>query len=343
MESGEIALEREKIKRVFTLGPASSDCEILEKMVESCVNNGHPLSFRLNLGHVNEQELEQWMNQLLCMRAHQEWHFGIVLDLQSAKPRIGEYAETKLFNEEEACLVLGNKSFQRDCIPVPIEGLFTGCQEGEIFSINDGKVVLQAMEVYSEKILCRLLRAGEIAPNKGINSNKRQFTPERISQEDLNIIEFTRGIEGVEYAVSFAMNGEEKSLFTPYINYSNRFIAKIEHPSCLENLAQISENYDELWFCRGDYGSFVPLHKLGKHQKLFVQLMQNLNSKGQGKPYLIAGGVLNGMLTSDLPSRAELVQLYDCLESGFSGFVLSEETALGTRVGLLLELLSTFP
>ncbi len=336
-------MEREKIKQVFTLGPASENIETLKLMVQTCGGAQFNLSFRLNMGHVSINALEDWLEKLLPLRKELETDFNIVLDLQSAKPRIGVYPEETLSLGKEVWLVLDDRSEKSGHIPVPMESFFEQAQEDEIFTLNDGKLVLEAKEVYSDKIRCKVLQAGELSSHKGINSQSRLLLPPRLSLEDEQTMKLTREIEGMEYAVSFVADGTEKALFEPHCLPLNKFTAKIEHPNSVAHLKNIAKHYQELWFCRGDYGSYIPLQELGKHQKTFVQQMQKLAQKGLGKPYLIAGGVLTGALGLGLPSRSEVVHLFDCFEAGFSGYVLSEETAMNPNLRPLLELLSTFP
>ena len=102
----------------------------------------------------------------------------------------------------------------------------------------------------------------------------------------------------------------------------------------LHNLAQIDKNFDEIWFCRGDLGAEAGLKELGHLQRQFVAELPGLQ-----KPALIAGEVLGSMVANAFPSRAEIVQLYDCVQAGFSGLVLSDETACGSQVAAVVDFL----
>jgi len=121
-------------------------------------------------------------------------------------------------------------------------------------------------------------------------------------------------------------------LFHLFLTGSARLVAKIEQRAAMRHLAAIDVRFDEFWFCRGDLGAEVGLKELGFLQAQFVSAIPQFR-----RPALIAGEVLGSMVSNAYPSRAEVVQLYDVMQGGFAGIVLSDETACGSQVAAVVD------
>ena len=139
------------------------------------------------------------------------------------------------------------------------------------------------------------------------------------------------------FAFSFVHDGTEAALLRPLSGH--RIVAaKIELPEAMRHLAAIATSFDELWLCRGDLGAQAGLAALGPLQEDFVGQAQGL-----GKPYYLAGQVLEHMTHFPHPTRAEVVGLHQAMRDGFSGFVLSDETAVGLHPREVAAFLATLP
>jgi pyruvate kinase len=313
-------------KTVLTCGPACASDLLLKKMAQ--VADG----FRLNVAHLVGDKLSEWMTRLQELRQQTGRDFSIVLDLQGAKVRIGSYpAVTELPARVE--LFLGESSSRSERIPVPAASVFAQTSPGDELFLNDRKVVLRVVSKGSDYLQAEVAKNGALSSGKGINSPDRVFELARITEGDLRAIRCSKDFANVAYAVSFVADGHESSLFRPLVADA-RLIAKIEQRQAMLNLKCIAEQFDELWLCRGDLGAEAGLKELGHLQSLFVAAIPALQ-----RPALIAGEVLGSMVANAFPSRAEVVQLYDAMQSGFSGLVLSDETACGAQVAAVIEFL----
>lgn len=313
-------------KTVLTCGPSCESDLLLKKMAMVADE------FRLNVAHLGGDKLFVWLKRLQELRQRTDRDFSIALDLQGAKVRIGAYpAVSALPTRVE--LFLGESSDCCERIPVPSESVFAQTSPGDELFLNDRKVVLRVVGKGSDYLQAEVVQNGALSSGKGINSPDRVFELARVTEGDLRAIECSRAFANVAYAVSFVADGQESSLFRPLVGDA-RLIAKIEQRQAMQHLERIAEKFDELWLCRGDLGAEAGLKELGRLQSLFVKAIPKLH-----RPALIAGEVLGSMVVNAFPSRAEVVQLYDAMQSGFSGLVLSDETACGMQVAAVIEFL----
>lgn len=290
---------------------------------------------RLNIAHLQPERLESWLGILEQCRKNLSLRFKVVLDLQGAKVRIGKIAALEEL-AEKVTLICGESSDNSRRIPIPCESVFVQTKVGEKLFLNDRKVILEVSKKGEDFLEARVLQNGPLSSAKGVNSPDRVFEMARVTPADARAIEVAAGFNFVEFAVSFVADGKEAGLFRPFTG-ACRLTAKIEQTAALAHLGEIAANFDELWLCRGDLGAEAGLKNLGPLQQQFVREIPALK-----RPCLIAGEVLGSMVALPQPSRAEIVQLYDSLQSGFSGFVLSDETANGKQVAAVLKFVEQF-
>jgi pyruvate kinase len=311
-------------KIICTAGPACEKENVLRRLAQLASG------FRLNVAHLDSDGLAGWLKRLADLRTALSKQFEIILDLQGAKVRIGRIRAVNQLPETVE-LFYGDFSDEPGRIPVPNQNVFSQTSPGERLFINDRKVILEIYEKKDEILRARVLQNGSLSSGKGLNSPDRVFEMARVTEKDLCAINLSRHIENVAYAISFVADGKEAALFRPLVDQS-RLIAKIEQLRAFDFLDGIAEKFDELWLCRGDLGAEAGLRELGGLQRRFVDRISGLKI-----PCILAGEVLGSMVLHKQPSRAEIVQLYDALNSGFSGIVLSDETACGKNVAALAD------
>lgn len=315
---------------VFTCGPSSEGESVLRQLAETAT------SLRLNIAHLTAEQLAKWLARLAEIRSQVGSRFRIVLDLQGAKVRIGRYPDVQRLPESVE-LFYGEQSGSTRRIPVPNHSVFSKTFPGDRLLLNDRKVVIEITGRAEGLLQGRIEQNGPLSSGKGLNSPDRVFELARVMPGDAAAIELSRQVPDLDYAVSFVSDGRECELFRPLIGDGHRLIAKIEQRAAFDNLAGIAENFDELWLCRGDLGAEAGLKELGRLQQRFVSAVPELQ-----RPCLLAGEVLGSMVSMPQPSRAEIVQLYDAMNSGFSGLVLSDETACGSQIAAVLNFIRYF-
>lgn len=315
---------------VLTCGPASEDDRMLQLIA------GLATGLRLNIAHLTREHLAAWLDRLQRLREAVGRNFRIILDLQGAKVRIGRFPDTRALPDRVE-LFYGENSECIERIPVPNSSVFAQTSPGDLLLLNDRRVVVRVTD-RADGILQGLVEQnGPLSSGKGLNSPDRVFEMARVTASDAAAIELSRKICDLDYAVSFVADGHEEQLFRPLIGDNHRLIAKIEQRAAFDHLKAISGRFEELWLCRGDLGSEAGLRNLGAWQQKFVAMIPTFDC-----PSLLAGEVLGSMVSASQPSRAEIVQLYDAMHSGFSGLVLSDETACGTQIPAVVEFLRFF-
>jgi pyruvate kinase len=313
----------------LTCGPASNEEAILRKFADQAD------AIRLNIAHISSDQLNVWLSRLNDIRQQSGRNFSVLLDLQGAKVRIGKVPAVENL-PEKVTLFYGDSSDDCERIPVANENVFLQTQLSEQLFLNDRKVILEVKRKGADFLETQVIQNGPLSSAKGINSPDRVFEMARVTQADARAIAIAREFERIEFAVSFVADGHEAALFKP-LTGNCRLIAKIEQRAAFSHLARVASGFDEIWLCRGDLGAEAGLANLGMLQQEFSRQIPSLS-----RPCLIAGEVLGSMVLAPQPSRAEIVQLYDSLQAGFCGFVLSDETAGGSQVEAVLEFLENF-
>lgn len=304
------------LRTVLTLGPASSDEKIILFLLEVADR------FRLNTSHMNEKILANWLIKLEGIFSKTGKTIPVVIDLQGAKMRIGQYPSVELL-PERVSLIFEKTSKNAKEIPVPHQHFFNELQSGDLITLNDAKILLKILKPLKHRAEAKVIVNGAFLSYKGINRQVHPIFFEGLSEKDIRLITICQKYTFVEYAFSFVYDGNEEKKIRPHLG-DNRLIAKIERPEALENLTFIDSEFDELWFCRGDLGAQAGISKLGSLQEAFASKISRFKN-----PCFLAGQVLEHMTYFIEPTRTEVVHLYDIEKEGFEGIVLSDETAIG--------------
>ncbi len=314
---------------ISTIGPSSIEPRNLALLSQ------HSTSIRINVAHLSQADLAEWLDLLDQHRRDSGRNFRIILDLQGAKVRIGRFPAVDQLDEN---LTIFPGDLSDDCrrIPVPNERVFQQSSVGDRLLLNDRRVILEVVKQSSDYLEVKVRQNGALSSYKGLNSPDRVFEMARVMPGDAAAIKAVAGFCNVSFAVSFVADGNEAGLFKP-LTGNSPLIAKIEQVAAFDHLKEIAAQFDELWLCRGDLGAEAGFARLGELQRRFVGSIHELE-----KPCLLAGEVLGSMTVLNQPSRAEIVQLSDALNDGFRGFILSDETAVGKQLPAVFRFLETF-
>ena len=317
------------LKTVLTLGPASTEDNIIISLLEVADR------FRLNTSHMNEADLIDRLLQLNDIFKRTGHSIPVVIDLQGSKMRIGKYPSVKTI-PETVSLTLGETSNSADTIPVPHKILFQVLNQGDIIFLNDAKIILKITEVRKNRAEAVTLSNGPLSSNKGLNRKNHPVPFYELTEKDINMIKLSKKYKFIEFAFSFAHDGDEVNKIRPYTN-KNRIIAKIERTEALDNIESIDKSFDEIWFCRGDLGAQAGIFELGRLQATFVSQIQKFKND-----CFLAGQVMEHMTNYPEPTRSEIVHLYDTEKNGFKGIVLSDETAIGKNLSAVSNFLKSY-
>jgi pyruvate kinase len=302
-----------------TLGPAT-DADAFPPALAAAGATG----FRLNTSHLSLEALQGWLERLTRV-------FGgtppvpLVLDLQGSKWRLGLFLPFELDAGRPVELLHGARASTAGVLPVPHSDFFRAARSstGEIL-LDDARSELAIEAVEENRIRAVVVRGGRIAPHKGITFVRSEYRNEALSDKDREVVERTRGVAGIRYAVSYVRDATEMANYRALLAPSLHLIAKLERATALPDAAGIAQAADALWLCRGDLGA-----EMGA--RAMAEAVHGLTARvtAISVPVLLAGQVLEHMTENPSPTRSELCYLYDALRAGYRGVVLSDETAVG--------------
>lgn len=312
----------DSFKIISTLGNSSLHREFL-KYCEKISQ----LNFRLNGSHLSAFEIQNYTEtiQQVVPAAKTE----IYLDLQGNKFRIGHLRkELTLVTGDLIRLTLSERASSKD-IPITDPDLIQNVARGESILLQDAAIQLQVESTESDGILARIIRGGQLRSKAGIHFPTKEAFSQKATPMQLAQIQqaYSSGIQNL--ALSYVKHPAELQNLKnicQHFGYHPRLIAKIEHPISLQNLAELAAQADEIWFCRGDLGMFIPLKDLSHWQSVTIH-----TAKEAGKPILIAGEVFHHLTQHPQPTRSEVVHFSMIIEQGIDGIVLSDETAIGVN------------
>lgn len=303
-----------------TLGPASLAPDIVKELSKKVSR------FRLNSGHMSTSELRTVLKMLGD-------EVPVVIDLQGAKVRIGEFVNVKEL-PMELKIVNENISSDVNFIPLPDKQFFKALKIKDRLYLNDAKIELEVVSVDNKGIDVIVVKNGPVSSFKSINRKQHPVHFIKVPDADKKMIGASVKHDNVQYAVSFVFNGEESKLYRPLVRHK-KLIAKIERPEAMAHLINIDRHFDELWFCRGDMGSQAGLDQLQKIQNEFISNFNKIN-----RPKFVAGRLLWNMIEHLKPTEEELKHIHSVNKAGFNGLVLSDETAVGKHPLRVVDFLS---
>lgn len=307
---------------IATVGPASRSPEVVSAMIAA-----GSTALRINTSHLSVEQLDEWMGdvktQVIAGDAANS--IPIVLDLQGSKWRLGECGSRTLSKGGRVILVHSSATSKPDELPVPHADFFRSAafSDGTLL-LNDAKVILEVERAEPHQIEAVVSSGGEITAFKGITFAQSRFRTESLSSKDAEIVARKRGTPLVRFALSYVKDALEMQNYRSSIGTDAYLIAKLERPDALAQADEIAQIADEIWLCRGDLGAELGLRDMARQAHELTKSVASL-----GVPAMLAGQVLEHMTDHKTPTRAEVCSLHDALAAGYSGVVLSDETAVG--------------
>jgi pyruvate kinase len=242
-----------------------------------------------------------------------------IVDLQGAKMRLGQITPVEVRGGDR--IRLSCHEHERSALYVPHPELIDQVEVGETLVIDDGRLEAQVIERHPGILVVQVARDYIIRPRKGVNRSAHPIKLADLSENDRKTIAGCKHLAQVHYAISFVVDGSEATWVRTRVPQA-KLTLKVERHEAIENLPRLAEVADELWICRGDLGAQLGLTALGR-------AIASIDPKRHRIPVCMAGQVLEHLTTHDEPTRSEICHLYDLLQRGYAGIVLSDETAIG--------------
>ncbi|MDA9656981.1 pyruvate kinase [Flavobacteriaceae bacterium] len=315
-----------KTKIIATLGPSSTEKSILKALVKEGVN-----VFRVNFSHANHNEVKQTVLNIREISSALNIHVAILGDLQGPKIRLGivkddvyiENGETISITTDE--IEFGNSSL----VSINYKDFPKDVSKGEKILVDDGKLILKVLETNKKNLVkAEVIQGGELKSRKGVNLPNTKLSLPALTEKDKADAVFAVKNNFDWLALSFVRSKKDVSELEELISKNSKdkipIIAKIEKPEAILNLDAILHAADGLMVARGDLGLEIPAEEVPLKQKLMVNM-----AKKARKPIIIATQMMESMIDSLTPSRAEVNDVANSVMDGADAVMLSGETSVG--------------
>ncbi|MGZ5920690.1 MAG: pyruvate kinase [Rhizomicrobium sp.] len=312
-----------KTKIVATLGPASNTPEVMGALFDAGAD-----IFRINMSHTPHELLRRMHGDLRALGEAKGRPIGILVDLQGPKIRLGTLkGGPRLLKEgEKIRLVLGETSNTPDEIPIPHPEIFQAIKQKHALLIDDGKVRLRLLKRTDAYADAEVVVGGEIKDRKGVNMPDTLLPMSAITPKDRADLDAAMAL-GVDWvALSFVQRPEDIAEVKKIVAGRAGVLAKIEKPKALTCLDRIIELSDALMVARGDLGVELPLEAVPGVQKMITRA-----ARKAGKPVVVATQMLESMIQSATPTRAEVSDVATAVYDGADAVMLSAESAAGAH------------
>ena len=310
-----------RAKIVATLGPASSDTAMIGKLFAAGVD-----VFRINMSHTSQNRLRELVAMIRSVEGETERPIGILVDLQGPKLRLGTFTGGSAMVSNGANFVLDSDPAPGDSTRayLPHPEIFTAVAPGRTLLIDDGKVRLTVTQAERQRITTRVEVGGKVSDRKGVSLPDSTMPFSALAEKDRSDLEaaLNAGIDWV--ALSFIQRPEDVAEAKKITRGRAAVMAKIEKPQAVHRLAEIMELADALMVARGDLGVEMPLEKVPGVQKQMTRL-----GRTTGKPVVVATQMLESMINSPVPTRAEVSDVATAIYEGADAVMLSAESAAG--------------
>lgn len=308
-------------KIVATLGPASSTHTVIDALHQA----GADL-FRLNFSHGTYEDHAARLRLIRDIEARNGRPIGVLLDLQGPKLRIATFDTGRAeLRADEAFVFDQNPApgdSKRVCLPHP--EIFAAAGIGDILLVNDGLLRFEVTDVSLTRIVTRVIVGGVISDRKGVNVPSVALPLPALTAKDRADLEFGLA-QGVDWiALSFVQRPEDLHEARALIGARAKLIAKVEKPSAVERIEEIIDAADAIMVARGDLGVELPPETIPAIQKRIVRLCREA-----GKPVIVATQMLESMVNSASPTRAEASDVATAVYDGADAVMLSAESASG--------------
>lgn len=308
-------------KIVATLGPASSDPETIRQLFDAGVD-----VFRLNFSHGSHADHKARFDAIRQIEADVGRPVGILMDLQGPKLRLGKIVGGKMSLEigQQLRLDLNPEMGENGRVPLLHPEIFEAIRPGDELLIDDGKVRLRVLECSKEHAVVTAMNAGVISDRKGVNVPGAILPLSALTEKDREDLQFGLSI-GIDWiALSFVQRPEDIYELKDIVGNRAWVMAKLEKPSAIDSLDAIVAASDGVMVARGDLGVELPPEEVPVLQKRIVRACREA-----GKPVIVATQMLESMISSPVPTRAEVSDVATAVYDGVDAVMLSAESASG--------------
>ncbi len=313
-----------RTKIIATLGPATDSPEMLSKLIAAGVN-----IFRLNMSHAPHDWVRRVVADIRTAAGSEKKFVGIMMDTQGPAIRTGDLSVPLDLKpgQKFTLTVCGERSEEEHSVNVNYENFINDISVGDVVLVDNGAIHMKVLAKTGNKVQCEVLTEGTLGSRRHINLPGVKVSLPALTAKDIKDVAL--GLEvGVDYiALSFVREARDllqlKQLFEGH-KTQPLVIAKIEDQEALRNLDAIVAEADAVMVARGDLGIEVPYEELPIIQRRIVKTCQRA-----GKPVIVATHMLESMIESPMPTRAEVTDVANAVYEQADAIMLSGETTVG--------------
>lgn len=317
---------RKKTKIVATLGPATAKKETLLQMMKAGVD-----VFRINFSHADYNDVEERVKLIRELSATLGYNISILADLQGPKLRVGVMKEAVIVNPGDEITFSTKEEFEgtKEKVYMNYKRFPRDVKAGERILLDDGKLMFEVIKTDGKhEVLSKVIQGGPLKSKKGVNLPNTDISLPALTEKDIKDAIFAISQEVDWIALSFVRNAEDlkqlQALIGEHSQYKIPIIAKIEKPEAVVNIDKIVAYCDGLMVARGDLGVEIPAAEVPLIQKKLV-----LRAKKARIPVIIATQMMETMISSLTPTRAEVNDVANSIMDGADAVMLSGETSVG--------------
>ncbi|MCS7279750.1 MAG: pyruvate kinase [Thermodesulfobacteriaceae bacterium] len=312
-------MKKNLIKIIATLGPSSKDERVITDMAMAGVE-----AFRINMSYGDQNYWDQLVEAVIKTENFLGYNLGLIADLEGPKIRLGDF-ETFYVNPGQ---LITFSLKPQEGIPLPHPEFFEIIREGDVVYLGDGSVKLLVEAEEGWKIKLKVLQGSKIEPLKGVAVAGKEIEAPALTSKDIRCLKYIVERPFSHVMVSYAKSPEQIEVTRAFIrDFGKRdlkILAKIETPTGVRRIGEIVQVADGVVVARGDLGVHFNLEELPIIQKELVRLTRSAN-----KPIILATEFLSSMIERDVPTRSEVVDIYQAVNLSVDALMLTNETAIG--------------
>lgn len=317
---------RKKTKIVATLGPATAKKETLLKMMQAGVD-----VFRINFSHADYEDVKERVKMIRDLSIEHEINTSILADLQGPKLRVGRMKEEVIVQPGDEIVFSTKEEFEgtKERVYMNYKQFPQDVKKGERILLDDGKLMFEVVKTDKKsEVLAKVVQGGPLKSRKGVNLPNTNISLPALTEKDVKDAIFAIGQEVDWIALSFVRHAEDlkelQAIIKEHSQYKIPIVAKIEKPEAVANIDKIIAYCDGLMVARGDLGVEIPAEEVPLIQKQLV-----LRAKTARIPVIIATQMMETMISSLTPTRAEVNDVANSVMDGADAVMLSGETSVG--------------
>ena len=315
-----------KTKIVATLGPATDNYDIVKGMIKAGVN-----VFRINFSHADYEEVTNRIAMVRSVSKELETNVGLLADLQGPKLRVGVMEDNVIVAPGDLITFVTGEPFvgTKERVYMNYTAFPKDVNPGERILLDDGKLMFEVVSTNNtNEVITKVIQGGALKSKKGVNLPNTNVSLPALTEKDIKDAIFAMSQEVDWIALSFVRHSKDiddlKELIREHSSYEIPIIAKIEKPEGVENIDQIIAHCDGLMVARGDLGVEIPAQEVPIIQKELVR-----KAKAARIPVIIATQMMESMINSLTPTRAEVNDVANSVMDGADAVMLSGETSVG--------------